>query len=134
MQMCFCRANVFQVHEVTKPLLCPGLHSCVEITAQGWTSSPAEGQQLARQLHVTVSQGFGGPRSSSSTSCRCICITKHFFSLTETTASAAVGLRSYYNAQGWVLPGTPSLQQHWHGMAGEISRPPTHLLFETKHV
>jgi hypothetical protein len=49
------------------------------------TSSPAEGQQLARHLHITVSQGFGGPRSSSS----CICITNHFFSLTDTAASAS---------------------------------------------
>ena len=40
-------------------------------------------------LHVTVSQGFGGPRSSSSFSCTCICITKHFFSLTDTAASAS---------------------------------------------
>jgi hypothetical protein len=25
--------------------------------------SPAEGQQLARHLHITVSQGFGGPEA-----------------------------------------------------------------------
>jgi hypothetical protein len=43
----------------------------------------AEGQQLARHLHVTVSQGFGGPRSSSSFSCTCICITNYFFPLTD---------------------------------------------------
>jgi hypothetical protein len=53
------------------------------------TSSPAEGQQLARQLHVTVSQGFGGPRSSSSRIHTCTCITNHFFSLIDTTASAS---------------------------------------------
>jgi hypothetical protein len=41
------------------------------------------GQQLARHLHVTLSQGFGGPRSSFSFSCTCICITNHFFSLTH---------------------------------------------------
>jgi hypothetical protein len=40
-------------------------------------------QQLARHLHVTVSQGFGGPRSSSSFSCACICITNYFCSLTD---------------------------------------------------
>jgi hypothetical protein len=53
------------------------------------TSSPTEGQQLARHLHVTVSQGFGGPRSSSSRICTCTCITYHLFSLTETAASAS---------------------------------------------
>jgi hypothetical protein len=36
-----------------------------------------------------VSQGFGGPRSSSSFSCTCICITNHLFSLTDTAASAS---------------------------------------------
>jgi hypothetical protein len=36
-----------------------------------------------------VSQGFGGPRSLSSFSCTCICITNHFFSLTDTAASAS---------------------------------------------
>jgi hypothetical protein len=30
-----------------------------------------------------------GPRSSSSCSCTCICITNHFFSLTDTAASAS---------------------------------------------
>jgi hypothetical protein len=30
-----------------------------------------------------------GPRSSSRCSCTCICITKHFFSLTDTAASAS---------------------------------------------
>jgi hypothetical protein len=56
------------------------------------TSSPAEGQQPARHLHITVGQGFGGPRSSSSCSCTCICITNHFFSLTDTAASASANL------------------------------------------
>ena len=36
-----------------------------------------------------MSQGFGGPRSLSSFSCTCICITNHFFSLTDTAASAS---------------------------------------------
>jgi hypothetical protein len=49
----------------------------------------AEGQQLARHLHVTVSQGFGGPRSSPSRIHTCTCITNHFFLLTDTTASAS---------------------------------------------
>jgi hypothetical protein len=52
-------------------------------------TQPSRRQQLARHLHVTVSQGFGGPRSSSSFSCTCICITNHFFSLTDTAASAS---------------------------------------------
>jgi hypothetical protein len=43
----------------------------------------------ARHLHVIVSQGFGGPRSSSCFSCTCICITNHLFSLTDTAASAS---------------------------------------------
>jgi hypothetical protein len=38
-----------------------------------------------------------GPRSSSSCSCTCICITNHFFSLTDTAASASA-VRSYYNS------------------------------------
>ena len=53
------------------------------------SSSPTEGQQLARHLHVTVSQGIGGPRSSSSLSCTCTCITNHVSSLTDTSASAS---------------------------------------------
>jgi hypothetical protein len=49
-----------------------------------------------RHHHVTVSQGFGGPRSSSSFSCTCICITNHLFSLTDTAASASAIL-----SQSW---------------------------------
>jgi hypothetical protein len=41
-----------------------------------------------------VSQGFGGPRSSSS----CICITNHFFSLTDTAASASAILLQHCQA------------------------------------
>jgi hypothetical protein len=40
-----------------------------------------------------VSQGFEGPRSSSSLSCTCICIANHFFSLTDTAASASAILQ-----------------------------------------
>jgi hypothetical protein len=60
------------------------------------TSSPAEGQQLARHLHITVIQGFGGPQRSSSCSCTCICITDHFFSLTDTAASASAILLQHH--------------------------------------
>jgi hypothetical protein len=52
-------------------------------------SSSTEGQKLDRHLHVTVSQGFGGPQSSFSCICTCICITNYFFSLTDTAASAS---------------------------------------------
>ena len=51
-------------------------HSCRQ--RQPWPDT-----FMARHLHVTVSQGFGGPRSSSSFSCTCICITNYFFSLTD---------------------------------------------------
>jgi hypothetical protein len=36
-----------------------------------------------------VSQGFGGAQGSSGFSCTCICITNHFFPLTDTAASAS---------------------------------------------
>jgi hypothetical protein len=54
--------------------------------------------------HVTVSQGFWGPRSSSSFSCTCICITNQFFSLADTAASASALLLQRHPAR---LAGTP---------------------------
>jgi hypothetical protein len=57
---------------------------------------PAEGQQLARHLHATVSQGFGEPRSSRSFSCTCICITNHFLSLTDTATLSLCDFTTMY--------------------------------------
>ena len=54
---------------------------------------------------AAVSQGFGGPRSSSSLSCTCTCITNHFFPLTDTAASASAillqGCNETVSCQVW---------------------------------
>ena len=63
-------------HRRPPPLQASGNLVC-QRTANA-SSSPTEGQQLARHLHATVSQGCGGPQSSSGVSCTCACITNHF--------------------------------------------------------
>jgi hypothetical protein len=93
-------------------------------------ATAAEGHQLARHLHVTVSQGFGGPRSSSSRICTCTCIINHFFSLTDTPASASaillqqIGLTiSSQYCRDVVSPSTPR-RTH---LASAIERTSYHL-------
>ena len=58
-----------------------------------WTrSKPKSRRCTVWHLHVTMSQGFGGPRSSPSLSCTCTCITNHLSSVTHTAASASATL------------------------------------------
>jgi hypothetical protein len=96
------------------------------------------GQQLARHLHVTVSQGFGGPRSSSSLSCTCICITDHFFLLTDTAASASAILLQHWTAEmGGVRAPTPLPRPQLtvsRSVAVCTSVPCTFLIYRVEHV
>jgi hypothetical protein len=74
------------------------------LAEESWQWDRGIGHGSSRgHTHVTVSQGFGGPRSSSSRICTCTCITNHFFPLTDTTASAsAIFLQSRGQVDGGV--------------------------------
>jgi hypothetical protein len=82
--LCFCVPICVCSQCLRRKSCClPGSGHCLTVQPK------QPGQQLARHLHVTVSQGFGGPRSSSSRIHTCTCITNHFFSLTDTISSAS---------------------------------------------
>jgi hypothetical protein len=77
------------------------ISSSVDDLHQHQLHKTAEEQQLARHLHVTVSQGFGGAQSSYSCICTCTCITNYSFSLTDTAASTSAIFLQSSTRQGY---------------------------------